>query len=215
MIILVCKRDNIAVLNSIIIFCVKNVERQLDSFNVGDVIFIQIGGKKGHTVDRMLSVYKKKIIRKYFPLQRRETMKVSEVMTKNVVRISPDESVNVAARMLTHYNIGALPVCTAGGKLCGMVTDRDLVVRCVAANRPTAQTQVRQVMTNSVLSVEPTAEIADAARLMGTQQVRRLPVVENGKVCGMVSIGDLTANRVLPEETFGALTDITSNIRKG
>ncbi len=142
-------------------------------------------------------------------------MKVSDVMTKDVVKISPEESVDVAARLLTHYNIGALPVCTAGGRLCGMVTDRDLVIRCVAANKPTAQTQVRQIMTNSVLSVDPAADIADAARLMGAQQVRRLPVVENGKVCGMVSLGDLAGSDGLKEQTMGALTDITANIRKG
>ena len=54
-------------------------------------------------------------------------MKVSDIMTKNVIKIHPDESAEVAARTLTHYNIGALPVCTDDGKLCGMVTDRDLV----------------------------------------------------------------------------------------
>ncbi len=142
-------------------------------------------------------------------------MKVSEIMTKNVVKISPEESVDVAARLLTHYNIGALPVCTASGKLCGVVTDRDLVTRCLATNKPVAQTKVRQVMTNAVLAVEPSVNLEDVARLMGSQQVRRLPVVENGKICGMVSIGDLTANQVLPADTLGALSGITSNIRNG
>ncbi len=141
-------------------------------------------------------------------------MKVSEVMTKAVVKISPEESVDVAARMLTHYNIGALPVCTDGGKLCGMVTDRDLVIRCVAANKPVEKTQVKQIMTSSVMSVEPTADIAEVARMMGSGQVRRLPVVENGRVCGMVSIGDLASSNILPEATVGALADITANIRK-
>ena len=58
-------------------------------------------------------------------------MKLSEVMTDGVIRIHPEETVAVAARMLTHYNIGALPVCSADGKLWGMVTDRDLVTRCL------------------------------------------------------------------------------------
>ncbi len=142
-------------------------------------------------------------------------MKVSDVMTKNVVKISPEESVEVAARLLTHYNIGALPVCTAGGKLCGMVTDRDLVTRCVAANKPAAQTQVKQIMTGSVLSVDPSAEVSAAAELMGTRQVRRLPVVEQSRLCGMLSLGDLAANNVPGEQTMGALTDITANVRKG
>ena len=141
-------------------------------------------------------------------------MKVSDIMTKNVVKISPEESVEVAARTLTHYNIGALPVCGADGKLCGVVTDRDLVIRCIAANKPTADTQVRQVMTNQVLSVSPDTDAASAARLMGRQQVRRLPVVENGKLCGMISLGDIAGKKESFDDAAAALTDITSNIRK-
>ncbi len=142
-------------------------------------------------------------------------MKVSDVMTKSVVKVSPEESVDVAARLLTHYNIGALPVCTAGGRLCGMVTDRDLVIRCVAANKPAEKTRVKQIMTSSVMSVEPTADIAEAARRMGTGQVRRLPVVENGRVCGMISVGDIAGGRMLTEEITGSLSDITANVRRG
>jgi len=142
-------------------------------------------------------------------------MKVSDIMTKNVVKISPEESVDVAARMLTHYNIGALPVCSENGSLCGMVTDRDLVIRCMAANKPAEQTSVRQIMTNRVLSVQPDMEASAAAQLMGSQQVRRLPVVENGKVCGMLSLGDLAASREEARDAFGALTDITANVRRG
>ena len=64
-------------------------------------------------------------------------MKVREIMTKNVVRIHPDEPVEVAARALTHYNVGVMPVCGNDGRVCGVVTDRDLVTRCVASGRST------------------------------------------------------------------------------
>ena len=101
-------------------------------------------------------------------------MKVSDIMTKNVIKVSPEESVEVAARALTHYNIGALPVCKEDGKVCGMVTDRDLVTRCMAANMPASSTSVRQVMTSQVMSVHPDTDAAVAAHLMGRQQVRRL-----------------------------------------
>ena len=67
-------------------------------------------------------------------VQRGETMKVKELMTQPVIPIGPGESVAVAARTLTHYNIGALPVCSSSGVLCGVVTDRDLVTRCMAAD---------------------------------------------------------------------------------
>ena len=67
-------------------------------------------------------------------------MKVKEVMTPRVIQISSDESAAVAARTLTHYNIGALPVCSGDGKLFVMVTDRDLVTRCIASGRQPAST---------------------------------------------------------------------------
>ena len=142
-------------------------------------------------------------------------MKVSDIMTKDVIKIHPEESVEVAARALTHYNIGALPVCNADGKLCGMVTDRDLVIRCLAANKPAGETKIRQVMTNQVLSVRPDMDAGVAAHLMGRQQVRRLPVIENGKLCGMISLGDIASREESVMDAADALTDITSGIRSG
>lgn len=142
-------------------------------------------------------------------------MKVSDIMTKNVIKVSPEESVEVAARTLTHYNIGALPVCKEDGKVCGMVTDRDLVTRCMAANMPASSTSVRQVMTSQVMSVHPDTDAAVAAHLMGRQQVRRLPVTENGKLCGMISLGDIACREESVMDAADALTDITSGIRDG
>ena len=139
-------------------------------------------------------------------------MKIKQIMTSPAVCISPEETVQVAARQLTHYNIGALPVCGEDGKLCGMVTDRDLVIRCMAANLDPAKTRVREVMTNRVLSADGKMDVAVAAHLMGTEQIRRLPVVENGKLCGMVTLGDLAAREDSVMDAADALSDITSNI---
>ena len=137
-------------------------------------------------------------------------MKVKDVMTNQVIRISPEESASVAARLLTHYNIGVLPVCTAEGKICGVLTDRDIVTRCLAADRSPEKTSVGEVMTGRVLSVAPEMEIGTAAHLMAREQVRRLPVVSGGKLCGMVSLGDI-ANR---EETVYDAGDVLSDISK-
>ncbi len=139
-------------------------------------------------------------------------MKVRDIMTQPVIHISPSESAEVAARTLTHYNIGVLPVCSADGKLCGVVTDRDLVTRCVASGKLPKQTTVREIMTGQVLSVQPDMQIGVAAHLMGRSQVRRLPVVDNGKLCGMVSLGDLAKREESVMDAADALTDITSNI---
>lgn len=139
-------------------------------------------------------------------------MKVRDIMTNSVIGISAEESVEVAARQLAHYNIGALPVCGKDGRVCGMVTDRDLVIRCVASGRLPAQTAVRQVMTKQVIAAQPDMEVGVAAHLMGRQQVRRLPVTENGKLCGMVSLGDLATREESVMDAADALSDITSNI---
>ncbi len=139
-------------------------------------------------------------------------MKIREVMTDNVIKIHPDESVAVAARTLTHYNIGILPVCGNGGDICGLVTDRDLVTRCLASGRQPENTRVREVMTANVVSAKPDMDTGAAAHLMGRQQIRRLPVVENGKLCGMVSLGDLANRAECNPDAADALGDICTNI---
>lgn len=139
-------------------------------------------------------------------------MKVRDVMTSGVVRISPEESVEVAARALAHYNIGVLPVCGWDGKLCGVVTDRDLVIRCVAAGNRPGQTRVRDVMTGTVVAAQPDMDVEEAAALMAKQQVRRLPVLQNSRLCGMVTLGDLAGREETQERAVGVLTNICSNI---
>ncbi len=138
-------------------------------------------------------------------------MELKDIMSKSVVSIAPNESVEVAARTMTQYNIGVLPVCE-NGKLCGVVTDRDIVTRCLAANRQPSKTTVRQVMTRQVTTAAPDMEIGVAAHLMGRQQIRRLPVVENGKLCGMVSLGDMAIREETVLDAGDALADVSSNL---
>ena len=139
-------------------------------------------------------------------------MKIRELMSKTVVRIHPEESVAVAARALAHYNIGILPVCGNDGRLCGLVTDRDIVTRCLASGRSPAVTPIREVMTTQILSARPDMDAAAAAGLMGRAQIRRLPVLENGRLCGMVSLGDLARREESAPDATDALADISARI---
>ena len=139
-------------------------------------------------------------------------MKIRDVMTNPLIRIDPEESVAVAARTLAHYNIGALPVCGGDGSVCGLVTDRDLVTRCLAAGRSPASTPVRDVMTVGLVTARPDMDAGAAAHLMGRQQIRRLPVVENGRLCGMVSLGDLAQRQESSIEAGDALTEISGHL---
>ena len=141
-------------------------------------------------------------------------MKLREVMTGPVIRIHPDENVAVAARTLTHYNIGILPVCGADGRLRGLVTDRDLVTRCLASGRSPVNTTVREVMTPRLICAAPDMDAAEAAAIMGREQIRRLPVVENGRLCGMVSLGDLSRQQESCVQAADALSDISSPLSR-
>lgn len=139
-------------------------------------------------------------------------MKVREIMTGPVVRIHPEETVNVAARTLARYNIGALPVCGSDGRVCGLVTDRDIVTRCLAAGRSPSATTVGDIMTSRVISAQPDMDAGLAAGLMGRAQIRRLPVLENGRLCGMVSLGDLARQEESAIDAGDALTEISGQL---
>ena len=105
-------------------------------------------------------------------------MEVRELMNPSVVTIEPTSSASLAARLISRHNVGSLPVCGEDRRLRGMVTDRDIVLRCVAAEEDPAQTPVRDIMTRGCATVSPGADCREATRLMSTEQVRRLPALE-------------------------------------
>ena len=139
-------------------------------------------------------------------------MQVSELMNPSVITIEPTSSAALAARLISRHNIGALPVCASDGRLRGMVTDRDIVLRCIAAEEDPAQTLVRDIMTRECATVAPGDDCREATRIMSAQQVRRLPVVEGGKVVGMISLSDLARSRRFDMEAAQALCEISENI---
>ena len=141
-------------------------------------------------------------------------MQVRELMNQSVVSITPGESASLAARLLARHQLGALPVCGEDGGLRGIVTDRDIVTRCVAAETDPHQVPVREIMSRNCAVISPEEDAAEAARLMGAGQVRRLPVLEDGKVVGMVSLGDLAKCRACDMEAAEALSEISENIHR-
>jgi CBS domain-containing protein len=135
-------------------------------------------------------------------------------MKSAVVSVLPDTPVASAARLLSQYNIGVLPVCGKDGKLCGVVTDRDIVTRCVAAEENPQTMAVKEVMSRNVECAQAADDVRDAARKMAERQVRRLPVTdENGQLSGILSLGDLAKVRRFSMETANALSDISDNVR--
>lgn len=141
-------------------------------------------------------------------------MRVRDLMSKSVVTITPEESAALAARLLSRHELGSLPVCAADGTLVGIVTDRDIVTRCVAAGEEPGRVPVRDIMSPAPSVITPETPISDAARLMAQRQVRRLPVVEQGHVVGMLSLGDLARSRRTDTEAAAALSDISASLRR-
>ena len=119
----------------------------------------------------------------------------------------------MAARLMSRHNVGALPVRERDGSLCGIVTDRDLVLRCMALNRSPETTTVDRVMTARVTAVAPHTSLTQAAMTMAREQVRRLPVVEGRRLVGMVTLGDLSHREDYTMEAAEALSEITANVK--
>ena len=119
---------------------------------------------------------------------------ISEKATRGndvVQTIRPDHSVLDAARLMNRYHIGALAVCDPEGSLAGIVTERDILVRVVAGERDPARTLVAEIMNTTVLTCTPETRLEEARKVMREQRVRHLPVLEERRPIGMVSIGDL------------------------
>lgn len=141
-------------------------------------------------------------------------MRVRDLMSKSVVTIAPEESAALAARLLSRHELGALPVCAPDGTLAGIVTDRDIITRCVAAGEEPGRVPVRDIMSPAPSVITPETPVSAAARLMAQRQVRRLPVVEQGQVVGMLSLGDLARSRRTDTEAAEALSDISASLRR-
>ena len=134
-------------------------------------------------------------------------MQVKDLMSSHLITVDREETVAAAARLLSRHNVGALPV-TNGGKLVGMLTDRDIAVRCVAANFDPNLTRVRAVMSAGAVTVPAEESGLRAAKTMGKHQVRRLPVTQNGRLVGMLSQSDLAAGSEQSEELSRAFRQV-------
>lgn len=131
-------------------------------------------------------------------------MKIREIMTPDVQCIGPDEVLVEAAALMRQLDVGALPVCDKDNVI-GMITDRDITIRAVAAGRDPSRTCVRDVMSPGIIYVLDEQELDDAIRVMEQHQVRRAPVMTRERVLvGIVSLGDIAvdANMALSAEAL-------------
>jgi CBS domain-containing protein len=139
-------------------------------------------------------------------------MNIREVMTPNPQCVAPGDSIQNAARIMRDCDTGAVPVVD-NGRPVGIVTDRDIVVRVVAdggqLNRP-----VRDIVSSNIVCASPDMSTHEAAHLMSEHQVRRLPVVENERLVGIVSIGDLAVKEAKDKRVGDTLEHISAGVKE-
>jgi CBS domain-containing protein len=139
-------------------------------------------------------------------------MRIGDIMTRDVRSVERTSSVEEAARVMRELNVGSVPV-TDQGRVVGIVTDRDLVLRNVAEGKGAKDTKVEEVMTTSVISASVDMDVHTAADMMAKNQIRRLPVTERDRLVGIVSIGDLAVRNIYENEAGEALSNISKPSR--
>ncbi|SFI98730.1 CBS domain-containing protein [Thermoflavimicrobium dichotomicum] len=133
--------------------------------------------------------------------------KVRDIMSTNVIFVSPDDNLYEVACLMRDNNVGSIPVLE-NNQLKGMITDRDIVIRGVAERKPNSSA-VKDIMSSRLVYGRPDMSIDEAANIMAEAQVRRLPVVENNQLVGIVSIGDMAVREPFADEAGRAMQEIT------
>jgi CBS domain-containing protein len=130
------------------------------------------------------------------------------MMHKGVACVSPDTAIDAVAKKMRELDVGVIPVA-ANGNLVGMITDRDITIRCVAGNEAMSKVKAKDVMTSGVVYCRDNEDVEDAVRIMEGKQIRRLPVLDEAmQVVGMVSLGDVS--HALPRDITGEVTKSVS-----
>lgn len=134
-------------------------------------------------------------------------MRVKELMATSVTCVKPDTSIEQVARQMKQENIGSVPVCNDRGEALGIITDRDIVIRSVS-NDSQPRT-AKEIMTKNLVAAAPNMDTHQAALLMAKYQVRRLPVVENNQIVGMLAMADIARKQIYVDEAGDALSAIS------
>jgi CBS domain-containing protein len=140
--------------------------------------------------------------------------KIRDIMTRELETAAPHTTLEEIATMMREEDVGSIPV-VEDGKLIGIVTDRDIVVRAIAEGRDPSDTTAKEVLSQNLATATPDMDLERAARLMAERQVRRLPVVEGKKLLGIVSLGDIAVKEEGSEVSGEALERISEGVKSG
>ncbi len=140
-------------------------------------------------------------------------MKIREIMTTEVTAASPDTTLEELATMMRDQDVGAIPIVVEG-ELTGIVTDRDIVVRCIAEGKNPAGVTAEDVVSEDLQTIAPDDDVEHASRLMAAKQIRRLPVVQEGRLVGVVSIGDVAVKHRDERVSGEALEQVSKGVKQ-
>ena len=121
-------------------------------------------------------------------------MKVKDCMCTDVCCVKPETKINEVAKLMCQNHVGSIPVCDTNNCLCGIVTDRDIILRTVACDKDVKTTPVSDIMSCNVCCCTPNTDVTEAERMMSQNQIRRIPVIDNNKIVGILTLGDLAKN---------------------
>lgn len=138
-------------------------------------------------------------------------MKVRECMSLDVCCCKPEDAISDVAKKMNEHHVGSMPVCDANKNVVGIITDRDITLRCVACDKDVKSTPISEIMTTSVCCCECNEDVQDATKLMSDMQVRRIPVLEDNKIVGILTLGDLAHSKNISAKE---VSDTVENICK-
>ena len=134
-------------------------------------------------------------------------MKVKDCMSWDIVSVKPWETITNVAKQMQENHVGCITVCDDNNKLVGLVTDRDVILRCIASEKDYKDAPVSDIMTTNIYSVDPEDTVDKATWYMSQYQIRRLPVVQDGILKGILTIADVSVNPDVPTSKVGEMME--------
>lgn len=130
-------------------------------------------------------------------------MKVKDCMCNEVCCANPNSTVQDCATMMSNKHVGCIPVCDDTQNIVGLVTDRDIILRCVACNKDPKNTPISEIMTCNPCCCTSDVDVLEAEKLMSENQIKRIPIIDNNKLVGILTLGDLAANTQVDDKCVG------------
>lgn len=140
-------------------------------------------------------------------------MKCKDIMTKYIKMCRPECTVKDSTQIMKDQNCGAVPIVDDNNKVVGIVTDRDIAIKCILEEKDASRTKISEVMTKKVITCREDEDIDEAIRKMKDNKIRRIPIVDkNNVLLGMVSLGDIAVITSEEHEVYEALESISSPV---